>query len=169
MTRIAVVSDSHGGKLHLARFVEFCRSERVEQVFHLGDIVEDARWLERQLDVPLTYVAGNCDYGAHCAREARVTVEGKRFLLVHGDRYGVKYSYDRLSYYAEENAMDAAFFGHTHRSFAGYVGRALLVNPGALKSGSLCLLEATARDIVPRILDIDEWKPSEAERREEDK
>ena len=65
--------------------------------------------------------------------------------------------------------MDAAFFGHTHRPFAGYVGRALLVNPGALKSGSACLVEVTARDIVPRILDIDEWKPSEAERREEDK
>ena len=157
MTRVAVVSDSHGGRLHLERFVEFCRAEGIDRVFHLGDIVDDAKWLERRLEVPLTYVAGNCDYMAREAREVRETVEGKRFLLVHGDRYGVKYGYDKLSYYAEENQMDVALFGHTHRSFAGYVGEALLVNPGALKSGSLCVMEVTPRDIVPRILDIDQW------------
>ena len=160
MTRIAVVSDSHGGKLHLERFVEFCKAERIDRVYHLGDIVDDAKWLERRLDIPLIYVAGNCDYMAREAREIREireTVEGKRILLVHGDRYGVKYSYDKLSYYAEENMMDAALFGHTHRSFAGYMGNALLINPGALKSGSLCLLEVTPRDIAPRILDVDEW------------
>lgn len=169
MTRIAVVSDSHGGKLHLERLAEFCRAEGIDRLFHLGDVVEDARWLEKRLALPVSYVAGNCDAFSHCAREARISVEGRRFLLVHGDKYGVKYGYDRLSYYAEENAMDATLFGHTHRPFAGYVGRALLVNPGALKDGSLCVLEVTPRDIVPRVLDIDEWKPPEAERREEDK
>ena len=157
MTRVAVVSDSHGGSFHLERFVEFCKAEGIDRVFHLGDIVDDAKWLQKRLDIPLTFVAGNCDCMARCAREARETIEGKRFLLVHGDRYGVKYGCDRLSYYAEENRMDAALFGHTHRSFAGYVGGALLINPGALKDGSLCVLEVTPRDIVPRILDIDQW------------
>ena len=157
MTRVAVVSDSHGGRLHLERFVEFCRTEGIDRVFHLGDIVDDAKWLEKRLEVPLTYVAGNCDYLSHCAREARETVEGKRLLLVHGDRYGVKLGYDRLSYYAEEQMMDVALFGHTHRPFTGFVGKAMLVNPGSLKSGSLCVLEISARDVVPRILDIDEW------------
>ena len=157
MTRVAVVSDSHGGRLHLDRFVEFCRAEKIDRVFHLGDIVDDAKWLQKRLEIPLICVAGNCDYMGHEAREARETVEGKRFLLVHGDKYGVKYGCDKLSYYAEENHMDAALFGHTHRPFAGYVGGVLLINPGALKSGSLCVMEVTPRDIVPRILDIDEW------------
>lgn len=169
MTRVAVASDSHGGKLHLERFAEFCRAEAIDQVFHLGDIVEDARWLERNLSIPVTAVAGNCDYLSHSAREARVTLEGRRILLVHGDRYGVKYGYDQLSYYAEENMMDAALFGHTHRSFAGYVGKVLLVNPGALKSGSICVLEVTQRDIVPHIMDIDEWTASAGGRGKEDK
>ena len=119
--------------------------------------MDDVKWLEKRLDVPLTYVAGNCDYLARCAREARETIEGKRFLLVHGDRYGVKLGYDRLSYYAEENMMDVALFGHTHRSFAGYMGKVLMVNPGALANGSLCVLEVSPRDVVPRVLDIDEW------------
>ena len=156
MTRIGVVSDSHGGRIHLERFVEICLAEGFDQVFHLGDVLEDARWLEKNLDVPVTSVAGNCDFYAHHPREARVTVEGKRLLLLHGDRYRVKLGYDMLSYYAEENAVDAALFGHTHQPFAGYVGRALLVNPGALKNGHYCILEVSAGDIVPRILNMDD-------------
>ena len=155
MTRILLLSDSHGGKYHLSLIPEFCRERGIDRVFHLGDIVEDARWLQQQLDIPLSFVAGNCDWSSHCDRELRETIEGKRLLFVHGDRYGVKYGYDRLSYYAEENMMDAVFFGHTHRPFAAYVGRVLLVNPGALKDGSLCVLEISKKDIVPRILDID--------------
>ena len=156
MTRIGVVSDSHGGMLHLERFAEICRAEHFDQVFHLGDVLDDARWLEKNLDVPVTSVAGNCDFYAHHPREACVTVEGKRLLLIHGDRYRVKLGYDMLSYYAEENAVDAALFGHTHQPFAGYVGRALLINPGALKNGHYCILEVRAGDIVPRILNMDE-------------
>ena len=156
MTRIGVVSDSHGGRLHLERFVEICRAENFDLVFHLGDVLEDARWLEKNLEIPVTSVAGNCDFYAHHPREARVTVEGKRLLLLHGDRYRVKLGYDMLSYYAEENAVDAALFGHTHQPFAGYVGRALLINPGALKNGHYCILEVSAGDIVPRILNMDE-------------
>lgn len=159
MTRILVVSDSHGGQYHLEKLPEFCRAERIERLFHLGDIVEDARWLEKRLDIPVSFVAGNCDWSAHCDRELRLNVEGKRLLLTHGDRFGVKYGCDRLSYYAEESMMDAVLFGHTHRPFAGYVGRALLINPGALKNGSLCVLDISPRDIVPRILDIDQWTP----------
>ena len=156
MTRIGVVSDSHGGMLHLERFAEICRAEHFDQVFHLGDVLDDARWLEKNLEIPVTSVAGNCDFYAHHPREARVTVEGKRLLLLHGDRYRVKLGYDMLSYYAEENAVDAALFGHTHQPFAGYVGRALLINPGALKNGHYCILEVSAGDIVPRILNMDE-------------
>ena len=156
MTRIGVVSDSHGGRFHLERFVEICRAEGFDQVFHLGDVLDDARWLEKNLEIPVTSVAGNCDFYAHHPREARVTVEGKRLLLLHGDRYRVKLGYDMLSYYAEENAVDAALFGHTHQPFAGYVGRALLINPGALKNGHYCILEVSAGDIVPRILNMDE-------------
>ena len=158
MTRIAVVSDSHGGQYHLERFVRFCRAEGIEQVFHLGDIVDDARWLRRNLDIPVGFVAGNCDFYSREPREIQITIEGKHFLLVHGDRYGVKYGYERLSYYAEEQMADCTLFGHTHSCFAGYVGNALLINPGALKNGTVCVLNVTEKDIEPRILDIDQWE-----------
>ena len=158
MTRIAVISDSHGGKLHLERFAELCRKEKFDQVCHLGDVVDDALWLRRQLDelqIPVALVAGNCDFYSREAREASFTIAGKRLLLVHGDKYGVKYGYDRLSYYAEERSADIALFGHTHQPFAGYVGGRLLVNPGALKNGSMCILEIDGGDVLPRMIDID--------------
>ena len=155
--RIAVCSDSHGGNLHLERFAEYCRREKIEQICHLGDMVEDARYLRENLDIPVALVAGNCDFYSHEAKQVTFQLMGRRFLLVHGDRYGVKYGYDRLSYYAEEQMADVALFGHTHRAFAAYVGRALLVNPGALKDGIFCRIELTKKDIIPRTVDLDQW------------
>jgi len=155
MKRIAVISDSHGGKYHLERFAELCRKEKFDQVVHLGDVVEDALFLRKELDIPVALVAGNCDFYSREFREVQLTFEGKRFLLVHGDKQGVKYGLERLSYYAEEQKADCALFGHTHQAFAGYVGNALLVNPGALKNGSMCVLEVSRGDIIPRIVNMD--------------
>ena len=162
MIRIAVISDSHGGKFHLDRFAEFCRSEGIDQVFHLGDVTDDAKYLRQKLEISVALVAGNCDFYSHEPRELALNLAGKRFLLLHGDRYGVKLGYERLSYYAEEQHADCTLFGHTHQAFAGYVGNALLVNPGALRNGSMCVLEVTERDILPRIMDIDKWTPQQS-------
>ena len=161
MKRIAVASDSHGGKLHLERFVEYCQAEGIDGVFHLGDFADDARWLEKRVNV-ISWVAGNCDFRGQ--REAIVTIENQRILLVHGDKRDVKCGYDNLSYYAEEKLVNVALFGHTHRSFTGYRGKVLLVNPGALRDGSFCVLEVTPEQVVPRILDVDEWYAARRER-----
>lgn len=157
MTRIAVISDSHGAALRLKRMPMFCEAEKIDLVLHLGDMIEDARALERSLTIPVCAVRGNCDYYDQGERERRLTVEGKRILMTHGDMHGVKYGYDRLSYYAEENGMDVALFGHTHRAFMAVMGRVLMINPGALKNGSLCLLEVDEKDIVPHMMDLDIW------------
>ena len=79
---------------------------------------------------------------------------GARILLAHGDRYGVKSSLTRLSYRAEELACQAAFFGHTHRAFCGYVGGALLLNPGALREGNWAEVTVQEGKIVPRLLSL---------------
>jgi len=155
MKRIAVISDSHGGKFHLDKFCGLCGREKYDMIFHLGDVTEDAAYIRSRVDIPVLGVAGNCDFRSHEAREASITVEGKRFLLLHGDKYGVKYGYERLSYHAEEEMADCTLFGHTHNPFTGFVGNALLVNPGALKNGSMCILEVSGKDILPKIIDID--------------
>lgn len=155
--RLAIVSDSHQGMVHLKRFIEYCQKEKIDQVFHLGDVLDDVRFLQDNMDIPVASVAGNCDFFSHHHREIMLTLEGRRFLLVHGDKFGVKMGYERLSYYAEEKMADVAVFGHTHSPFIGMMGNVLMINPGALRNGSMCFVELSAKDILPRVIDIDKW------------
>ncbi len=141
MTRLGVVSDSHGHGFWLERYLELCKRERYDAVFHLGDYDSDAHWLERRLGVPMISVAGNCDTFSKKPRMARAAYGSHRLLAVHGHLQDVKYTYDPLSYYAEENGATIALFGHTHRAYVGWMGGVMLVNPGALMDG--CYAELT--------------------------
>lgn len=135
MTRLGVVSDSHGHGLWLERYLELCKRERYDAVFHLGDYDSDARWLEHRLDIPLFSVAGNCDMFSKKARMAEAAYGSHRILAVHGHLQDVKYGYDRLSYFAEDRRATIALFGHTHVPCVEWMGSVLLVNPGALMDG----------------------------------
>lgn len=157
MTRLGIVSDSHDRGLWLERFLAVCQREKYDAVFHLGDLCSDARWLERRLDMPLISVAGNCDYFAHNqARMARSSYGPHRIVAVHGHLQDVKYGYERLSYYAEENNATLALFGHTHRAFAGFVGGVLLVNPGALMDGRYAELLLDGERAIPYLKSLKE-------------
>lgn len=152
MVRLGVVSDSHESAFWLERYLELCRREKYDAVFHLGDMVRDARWLERRLRTPVIAVAGNCDVFSERPRMARAVYGGSCILAVHGHLQDVKYGYDRLSYFAEENGADIALFGHTHRGYAGFAGRTLLVNPGALRDGCYAELVIDGARRAPRLL-----------------
>lgn len=154
MVRLGVISDSHDHPEWLERWLALSKKRGYDAVFHLGDYHSDARWLERRLDVPMICVAGNCDMLSKAPRMARAMFEGHNLLAVHGHLQDVKYGYDNLSYYAEENGVDIALFGHTHRAYAGYVGRVLLLNPGALMNGRYAELLLDGRRAVPYLLDM---------------
>ena len=149
MTRLGIVSDSHGYDLWLERYLELCRREKYDAVFHLGDYDSDARWLERRLEIPMISVAGNCDSFSKKPRMARAAYGSHRLLAVHGHLQDVKYGYDRLSYYAEDQGATIALFGHTHRAYVGWVGGVLLVNPGALMDGRYAELTLDGESTVP--------------------
>ena len=154
MIRLGIVSDSHDHPEWLERFLALCRQNKYDAVFHLGDYHSDARWLERRLDVPMYCVAGNCDMFSKAPRMVRATYEGHTLLGVHGHLQDVKYGYDSLSYYAEENGADIALFGHTHRAYTGYAGSVLLINPGALMNGRYAELVLDGERAVPYLLDM---------------
>ncbi len=154
MTRLGIVSDSHDRGVWLERYLDECKRRKYDAVFHLGDLCSDARWLERRLDMPLISVAGNCDYYSDQARMARASYGVHRVIAVHGHMQDVKYGYERLSYYAEENNATVALFGHTHRAFAGFVGGVLLVNPGALMDGRYAELTLDGARAVPMLFDL---------------
>lgn len=135
MTRLGVISDSHDRTSWLERWLEYAQRQKYDAVFHLGDYDGDARWLSRRLDAPMISVAGNCDMFSQQPRMARAAYGPHRVLAVHGHLQDVKYGYDKLSYYAEEQGCGIALFGHTHVPYAGYEGGVLLMNPGALMDG----------------------------------
>lgn len=151
MTRLGIVSDSHDRGVWLEKYLELCRRERYDAVFHLGDYCQDARWLERRLEQPVISVAGNCDMFSSQPREARAAYGPHRLLAVHGHLQDVKYGYERLSYLAEEQGATIALFGHTHQPYAGWMGRVLMLNPGALMDGRYAELTLDQDRIVPRL------------------
>ena len=149
MRKIAVVSDSHGGKVRLDMFSRIAREAQFDLIIHCGDGVSDAKQLAKTTGIEVKMVAGNCDIFDHIEREMIITEDGVRMLALHGDRYDVKWGLTTLSYYAEDRCVKVALYGHTHQPFAGFVGNVLLINPGALKDGRYAELHIKDGQAVP--------------------
>ena len=158
MTRLGIVSDSHDRGVWLERYLKLCKREKYDAVFHLGDYDSDARWLERRLETPLIAVAGNCDMFSELPRMARAAVGPHRIVAVHGHLQDVKYRYDQLSYYAEDQQATIALFGHTHKPCVERVGGVLLVNPGALMDGRYAELVLDGERAVPYLKSFRDMK-----------
>lgn len=154
MVRLGIVSDSHQSQFWTERFLKRANKEKYDAVFHLGDGEAEARWLARRLDMPIQYVAGNCDMFSKVAREVFASYEGHRILACHGHLHNVKWELESLSYYAEEHGADIALYGHTHEAQANYVGPVLMINPGALMRGHFCELTLDGRHIIPKLMEL---------------
>jgi putative phosphoesterase len=123
---LLVFSDSHGRGSNmldaLARQIK-----RPDAIIFLGDGLKDL-WYCDFGDIPIFAVSGNCDiynfYGKGIAdKELVVTFGGKRFMLVHGDRYGVKQGFARIVMAADEKEVDVVLFGHTHTPLSLYIDK----------------------------------------------
>ena len=158
MTRLGVISDSHDRGYWLEKWLEYAKKQKYDAVFHLGDYDSDARWLKKRLDAPMFCVAGNCDMFSKLPRMARAAYGPHRLLAVHGHLQDVKYGYDKLCWYAEEQNATIALFGHTHVPYASMEGGILLMNPGALMDGRYGELTLDGDRAVPRLETFrDDW------------
>ena len=135
MKKLFVLSDSHGATGMLELCAQYIEERSFNRIIHLGDFRKDAEWLEERLGVEVLGVAGNCDLFSHDIRETIIRLEKVNIFICHGDKYGVKTGYDRLSYHTSEMTCNMALFGHTHQEFAQDVGGVMLVNPGTLLNG----------------------------------
>lgn len=132
--KILILSDSHADVAAMRTAVE---RERPDRIFHLGDMIADARRLAADFpEIPLDAVPGNCDGLYREGKEPEqliVTVEGARFLLTHGHRYHVKMGPALLSRAAREEGVDAVCFGHTHKALCRQGPDGIwMVNPGSV-------------------------------------
>ena len=120
------------------------RRTPADVAIHLGDGLRDFEEVRDRLGedyearMRFLSVPGNCDIGRIAApAECRITLEGFRFLLLHGHTRGVKHGTEALEAYAAGEGIDVVLYGHTHRADDRYLtfpsGKALrLFNPGSI-------------------------------------
>lgn len=72
MLKLAVISDSHWGSVHLQMFADIAKREKFDGIIHCGDGLSDAKWLMKNLDIPVQVVGGNCDPRWSCARPMKM-------------------------------------------------------------------------------------------------
>lgn len=88
MYKILVLSDTHRKMDRVTALID--RITDLNHIIHLGDMVRDAEDLEAIYDIPIDYVAGNCDFNSSVRQRNVVKLRGKTFYLTHGHLHGVK-------------------------------------------------------------------------------
>ncbi len=136
MTKIGLLSDSHGRAEITARAITCLLNAGAELILHLGDIETEAV-LEELVGHPVRLVFGNCDdarrLGAY-AEHLGLNVDHPVGSLLIDDRT-ITYTHGHLN-----SAMAAALseqstyllHGHTHEPRDERVGETRVINPGAL-------------------------------------
>ena len=153
MSRIAVVSDSHGDIENIRCFLK--RLGQADALYHLGDHADDAPALADRLNCGFVAVRGNCDPFSDAPLTYTVDWHGHRILLVHGHTVSGRLP---LLYAARQANADAVLFGHSHVPSMETVGGILLLNPGSLsrprtlKGPSIAVLTLTEERIAAEIL-----------------
>ena len=149
MTRLMVMSDSHGDLTTLRNLVEKAWKlypGSIDAYIHLGDGASqfsDIQLLFASRDPRARFYSlrGNCDWSSDVNEEAVIMLGGKRIFACHGHRYRVKGGLTLLSYVAQERGCDMALYGHTHIYDMDTLGGVVMINPGAACEGSLCIVE----------------------------
>ena len=152
--KIIIFSDSHG---NVGEMLDILEKTQPDCVVHLGDNYRDAeKIIKYNTGLPVYAVKGNCDYD-DAPEESIEIIGGKRFLLCHGHRYGVKTGYQRLYAAAVRAGVDAAICGHTHTACCHYTDGIYIINPGAMersRAGSYAVVEILDRDMLVNIIKI---------------
>jgi putative phosphoesterase len=140
--KLVVVSDVHGRMTELRSLLRL--EKDADALFFLGDglrDLDDALSLckpEEKTAYPIYRVRGNCDAGYADPAEGMAAIGGVAFFYTHGQNYGVKWDYARLTETASligGSGADVALFGHTHHRALVHddtTDLPTLFNPGAL-------------------------------------
>jgi len=128
--RICVISDTHGD---IKKVVAYLKEHRkaFDEIWHLGDFIQDVDEIAKKTNLPYKAVKGNCDFGAASPEELQLIVGGKRIMLCHGHHFNVKANIMNLYYYAVQEQVDLICFGHTHVPAYEMEDGMLFFNPGS--------------------------------------
>jgi putative phosphoesterase len=158
--KVGLVSDTHDRVGLSVVAAEFLRDEGCDAVFHLGDITTP-EGAAPFVGLPVTFVRGNNDHSPGLDGGMRTLglappvdswqgdLRGVRLGATHGDVGGTLRSL--------VEACDVVLRGHSHIAGVARVGRALVVNPGALHRASV--KSVALLDLPSRRVDFFEVRP----------
>lgn len=155
--KVGIVSDTHGS---IERAVEALKEiEDLELIIHLGDLVDDAKRMEKEMDIEVIYVRGNCDYSdTDVDYDKTIDIKGKKIFMTHGHEYNVKMGVSNIFYRGKEENADIILFGHSHMSTKVLHEDVLILNPGSPQEPrngskkSIGLIEILDNDIKGQII-----------------
>ena len=126
--KILVVSDNHGNENSLEELI-YLYKDQVDYWLHCGDS-------EFKSSHPLwnTFktVNGNMDYRNEFPQYLVETFEDENFVVVHGHRHQVKFSFEPMAELAKENHAHIVFYGHTHIAKVDKEAGVYFINPGSI-------------------------------------
>lgn len=155
---ILVFSDTHKNiRPALALYERIAPAVPIDLLIHCGDVLGDARKLQKKLGLPMVAVPGNND-GAITREFETVDTKAGRILVTHGHTEGVNYGLDRLCLLARQEDCRIVCFGHTHVALNEEIDGIRFLNPGSTSrprdgsNGSCALLVATEKSVSASIL-----------------
>ncbi|MFP4286646.1 MAG: metallophosphoesterase family protein [Candidatus Izemoplasmataceae bacterium] len=127
MERLIIFSDVHKQKNRLEAILK----EHMDATLFisLGDTELKSSFLEQH---DIIAIKGNYPFDAGFTYEHEMTIENKKFLFVHGHKYGIRHGIEKLYERMLESNIDFAFYGHTHVAAFDTVENRYLINPGAV-------------------------------------
>jgi putative phosphoesterase len=133
---IGALSDSHGRVAVTARAVSLLRARGCDVLLHLGDVETEAV-LDELAGHPARVVFGNCDFDPdrleRYAELLGITVDHPMGVF-DADGARVAFTHGHIASLLDEGCREAdyVFHGHSHELRDERVGRARVINPGAL-------------------------------------
>src|SRR5690606_12680901 len=127
--KVLITSDTHGRFSILEKIV----SRHKDKDLHIdaGDLL----LTQKELDsLHLVAVKGNTDHFLDLPLQKIITIDDKKWLLVHGHVQNVKYGLDSLITYAKSLKVDYVVYGHTHEPKHLRIDNITFVNPGAVSN-----------------------------------
>ncbi len=129
--KILLISDTHSNVSDAVKIIH--REGDFDLLFHMGDTYKDAIIIQKETGIAMKAVSGNMDEQRTGPEIEVFSLEGVRFLLTHGDRFGVSQNLRALEVKAESCEADVVCFGHTHIPYEKVINTRRFFNPGALR------------------------------------
>lgn len=136
MTKILVLSDSHGNKNLLEQII---KQEQYDVVFYLGDGIRDLDYIE--IEKPIYKVAGNCDWFSFEPIQDFLSIENIKILIAHGHQYHVKNGLSEILSEAKRKQYNLVCYGHTHTQKCTTLDDIIFINPGSVGVGCYAVME----------------------------